>query len=401
MIDRNQLALHWKAALAARGKQDYAAAIAHLADALKIAPRDAVTIAGLASLNMRKGDATQALVWLEKLADRGVGIDPDANPVFHPLRERPEYQALLKRFVAHEPVVSRSKVAYTIHEPDLIPEGIAWDPVDRALYVSGMYKHKVVRVDPAGHVSDFAKPGQDGLLETVGMKVDAVRRHLWVANGDVPDTPDAPAASQLHQYDLRSGKLLRKLALPPAEQHFLNDLDLSPAGEVFVSDSTTGAIYRLRPGDDHLAPLVPAGTFDFPNGVALSGDAKTLYVATYLGLAAVDVGSGASVYLSHPADAITSGIDGLYWHKGSLVAVQNGLGKGRVLRFHLAPGGQAITGVEIIESGNPLFDAPTTGALAGDDFYYMANTQLDALGPDGRLDPARKLQHVLILKARL
>jgi len=55
----------------------------------------------------------------------------------------------------------------------------------------------------------------------------------------------------------------------------------------------------------------------------------------------------------------------------------------------------------VIESGNPLFDAPTTGAPAGDDFYYMANTQLDALGPDGKLDPARQLKDVVILKARL
>ena len=298
-------------------------------------------------------------------------------------------------------MVSHSQVAYTIHEPDLIPEGIAWDPLEKALYVSGMYKHKVVRVDAAGHVRDFAKPGQDGLLETVGMKVDAVRRQLWVASGDVPDTPEAPAASLLHQYDLRSGRLLHKFALPPAEQHFLNDLDLSPSGEVFLSESASGAIYRLRPGAESLEIFLPAGTFEFPNGVALAGDGKTLYVATYLGLAAVDIASGAFVYLSHPEDAIPIGIDGLYWHKGALVAVQNGLGRGRVLRFHLAPGGRPIRRAEIIESGNPLFDAPTTGAPTGDDFYYMANTQLDDLGPDGKLDPARKLKDVVILKAPL
>ncbi|MGH9603337.1 MAG: SMP-30/gluconolactonase/LRE family protein [Terriglobales bacterium] len=400
LIDRNQLAPHWKAALEARSKKDYDAAIRHLEEALKIAPRDAVTINGLAALNVRKGDLPQAVAWLEKLADRGLGFDPEANPVFTPLRERSEYQALLRKFAEHEPKVSLSQPMYTIREPDLIPEGIAWDPVDKVLYVSSMYKHKVVRVDSRGRVRDFTTPGQDGLLEVVGMKVNAELRHLWVASGDVPDTPAAPAATFLHQYDLRTGKLLRKYALPPAEQHFLNDLDLSPAGEVFVSDSPTGAIYRLRPGAEKLEIFVPAGTFEFPNGAALAGDGKTLYVATYLGLAAVDVARGTSVYLSHPEDAVTTGIDGLYWDKGELLAVQNGLGKGRVMRFHLGPSGREVMHAEIIESGNPLFNVPTTLAIAGDDIYYMANTQLDALGPDGKLDPNRKLSDVLILMVR-
>jgi DNA-binding beta-propeller fold protein YncE len=401
MIERNLLAPHIKAALEARSKKDWDGAIAHLKMALEIAPSDAVTINGLAAFHVRKGDLAEALVWLEKLADRGLGFDPEANPVFHPLREKPEYRELLKRFAQHEPKVSRSQPVYTIREPDLIPEGVAWDPVDKALYVSSMYKHKVVRLDSDGRVRDFVPSGQDGLLEAVGMKVDAVRRHLWVASGDVPDTPDAPAASLLHQFDLRTGKLVRKVAMPASEQHFLNDLDVSAAGEVFVSDSTTGAIYRLAPRAEALTILVPAGTFDFPNGVALSGDAKTLYVATYIGIAAVETASGKSTYLSHPDDAVIIGIDGLHWYQGSLLAVQNGLGQGRVMRYYLSPDGRRVTRTQIIESGNPLFDAPTTLAIAGDEIYYMANTQLDALQPDGKLDPNRKLKDVVILKARL
>lgn len=55
IIDRNLLAPHLKAATEARAKKDYDAAIAHLNEALKIAPRDAATINGLAGMNMRKG----------------------------------------------------------------------------------------------------------------------------------------------------------------------------------------------------------------------------------------------------------------------------------------------------------------------------------------------------------
>jgi hypothetical protein len=34
----------------------------------------------------------------------------------------------------------------------------------------------------------------------------------------------------------------------------------------------------------------------------------------------------------------------------------------------------------VIESRNPDFDIPTTGAIAGDEIFYLANTQRRRLG---------------------
>jgi hypothetical protein len=73
----------------------------------------------------------------------------------------------------------QGRVAFRIAEPDLIPEGIAYDRVEKVFYVGSTYKRKIVSVDGKGVVRDFTGEGQDGLWGLLGMKVDGKRRLLW------------------------------------------------------------------------------------------------------------------------------------------------------------------------------------------------------------------------------
>ncbi|HSE96661.1 MAG TPA: hypothetical protein VLD57_00235, partial [Blastocatellia bacterium] len=59
-----------------------------------------------------------------------------------------------------------------------------------------------------------------------------------------------------------------------------------------------------------------------------------------------------------------------------------------------------VSSAAIIESNNPLFDIPTTGAIAGDVFYYIANSHVDKFR-DGVLVTADKLRSATILRASL
>jgi hypothetical protein len=49
----------------------------------------------------------------------------------------------------------------------------------------------------------------------------------------------------------------------------------------------------------------------------------------------------------------------------------------RVVRLRLTHDLRAIERFEVLERRNPLFDGVTTGVVAGDDFFYMANIQDD------------------------
>ena len=93
-----------------------------------------------------------------------------------------------------------------------------------------------------------------------------------------------------------------------------------------------------------------------------------------------------------------AGIDGLYFHRGSLVAVQNSAGTERIVRFRLNAALDAIESEEVLESRNPLFDIPTTGVLVGGALAVIANSQLDSLDEQGRLKSGVELTEPVILE---
>jgi hypothetical protein len=96
------------------------------------------------------------------------------------------------------------------------------------------------------------------------------------------------------------------------------------------------------------------------------------------------------------------GIDGLSLYKNSFVAVQNAIGRGRVTRYFLDAELGRVEREDILESKNALFDAiPTTGAVAGAAFYYIANSQLRALNKEGQLAPESELREPQVLKVPL
>ena len=137
-------------------------------------------------------------------------------------------------------------MAFTIPEPDLVPEGIAHDPTTGTFFVGSTYKRKIVAVDRNGTARDFTTEGQDGLLGVVGMKVDVARRRLWAAAGDAGvNMPmkgmDARTRgrSGVFMYDVETGKRLRRYLLDaPGEEHFLNDLVVAPSSTTCSNLST-------------------------------------------------------------------------------------------------------------------------------------------------------------------
>jgi hypothetical protein len=191
---------------------------------------------------------------------------------------------------------------------------------------------------------------------------------LWVLNNSAKE-------SALLQYDLESGRVVRKYSVAGGGHNF-NDLVLAPSGEIYLTDTRAAAVWHLAKGADELKRL--SGKFEFANGIALSPDLRLLYVSTFGdGISVVDLKTGASAPIGKPADLCLSTIDGLYFHDGALIAIQNGFMSPRVVRLTLNRDLRAIESFEVLERRNPLFEGITTGVIDGDDFYYMANIQDD------------------------
>lgn len=377
--------------------------IARLEKMLERSPDNGGLMYELAISDVAAGRNADAIRWLEKAVSLGYDFDLSKEPAFAKLKKFEPYRELSHR-LSLVPPVYRSSLAFRIAEPDLAPEGIAFDPVSRSFFIGSLARKKIVRVGPDGAAADFVPSGKDGIWTVLGLKVDAKRRLLWAASTADGREKEAEGSSALFAFDLSTGALRARHVLErrASSKHLLNDLAVSRDGSVFATDSEAGAVYRLAAGGEALEEWLPAGTFEYPNGIALDPEERRLYVADFTrGLSIVEIATKRVRPLPHPRDVTLHSIDGLSLFGSSLVAIQNGSGMERVARFGLDPTGERVTDVTVVESRNPDFDAPTTGALDGKNFYYLANTQLERLGDDGKWKPGPPPKDILVLKARL
>ena len=341
------------------------------------------------------GQYREAMDWLARVVARNVGLDPSRDSSFAKLHNAPEFRNLVRKIRTATPPVLRSRAAFSIVEADLLPEGIAYDPRGKQFYFGSTWKHKIVRCTEAGVCQPFVAEGQDGIGKVLGLRVHPGSRTLWAAGNEAGN-------SALFHYDLQSGKLIRKYVVSGGKTgHVFNDLAVTAQGDVFVTDTRANAVYWVSHKTDALAPFAPDMKIEFPNGIALSDDDKKIYVAGFGdGITVVDLDSRSAHPIGHPSDLCLATIDGLYFYRNSLVAIQSGVMAPRVVRYYLTQDRNGIERFEILERRNPLFDGITTGAIVGGDFYYMANTQLDKVA-DGKVTSKARLSPLTILKIAL
>ena len=339
------------------------------------------------------GDRKQALAWFQKAAALNPEYTPEFDRDFETMAALPEFRPLVERARKASPRVRRSALAFTVAESDLIPENLAWDARSKKLYLGSINKRKIVEIGPGGAVRDFIAAGQDGIGSVIGMKVDPRTNTLWA------NSLSNTEGSGVFHYDVATGRLIKKYVLP-ADLMF-NDLEVTAKRDVFVTATRAQALYWISAKTDKLEEWRPGLRLRDANGIALSSDQRRLYVATFPdGVTVIDLESGAARGLGHAASVSLAAIDGLYFHDNSLIAVQNGCIAHRVARFFLNPALDGVLKAEVLERGNPLFDIPTTGAVAGDTFYFIANSQLHNYGARGIVDRA-KLRPISILKLKL
>ena len=373
---------------------------------ISLMPRSIGARVAAARALAKDGRPLEALERLAAVVDFGARFDP-RDEAWSSLREQERFRRLESRMRSRTAPLVRSTVAFRLAK-DLIPENVAYDPRSASFFVGSMYKAKIIRVGMDGAVSDFVPSRRDGLLGVLGMKVDPVRRELWAAVGNFGETPpmefEDPASlgkGGLFCFNVDTGALIRTWWSPGTEDKpvLFNDLVITPAGDVYVTAGLRG-IWRLRRGAEAVEPFIePPGSFF--NGIAIAPDGKTLFAASHFeGVMKIDVASKKTSLLELPAGVTLGGIDGLYVHDGSLVAIQNGTDPIRVIRAWLNPEMTRVTRFAVLEQEHPETDIPLTGTIVGDDLYYIGRSQLRAF--DGRaIWPDERLKESTILKLPL
>ena len=333
------------------------------------------------------GQDAQAIAALRTFADARLGFEVTPDSPLHRLAGTADYDALAKRLAADARHAGDTSQVASLSVPGFIPEGIAADPASGRLFVGDMAGKRIIVRDKEGRQSQFRSTGA---LRPLGMKVDPAAGLLRVAASTAFIASEKPETALL-SFDLQTGALKHSATSP--DMRSINDLAIASNGDIYATDSLGGAVFRLRKGADAFERVTEAAKMSYPNGIAITPDGATLFVAQGASLRHIDIASGAVTTVAHPPGLALLSLDGLYWHDGGLVAVQNGAGRGRILRLELAGDLKSVTGFKVLEGSHPDFDIPTTGAIVGDSIVYIANSQLDHLEDDasisGTLTPIR------------
>jgi sugar lactone lactonase YvrE len=239
-------------------------------------------------------------------------------------------------------------------------------------------------------VKDFSKR-EDNLDCVLGLFLDAAHEQLYaVSTNGFLDEAQKQRRNTVVRYDLKNGLLVNRYDAPEANQ--LNDLAVAADGAIYATDSASGTLFRKMPAEKTLTPFGAKSALPGANGITLGADGS-LYVAISTGIAKIDLSTGVLTRLPQPETVVTGGCDGLYWHKGNLVGIQNVTNPGRVIRIALADEGTRISGITVLQSHHhPEFTEPTTGAIAGDALYVIANSYVGHFQPNGSLKDPEQLK---------
>ncbi len=397
---------HYRAAVQAYEAKDFPAFLEHAREAQTLRPAHGGATYALASALALTGDTAGALTALGHFAALGYSADLAADPDFVGLHGNRGYAEVSQRIARNgEPVVA-SGVAFELPERELLTEGIAYDAGDDVFYVGSVHQAKLFRVTRSGAVSEFA-PGVAGRWAPLGLRVDRKRRALWVATAALPQTAGYNASdsgrSAILRYDLGSGRLTARYVAPvDGTPRVIGDLIVGRNGEVYATDSRASVLYRVPSRGDTLERFVESPLFLSAQGLALTPDERGLYIADYArGILRVNL-RGRSVSPVEAADSVLAlGIDGLYFHGGRLIGIQNGVAPHRVARFTLSPAGDRLLRAEVLERAHPRYDEPTLGVLVDGELYYIANAQWERFGDDGAIANPDSLQRPVVLRLRL
>jgi hypothetical protein len=353
----------------------------------------------------RKREAYNALL---ELQSQGYAFDIRNDERFAPVSTTEVWTYTLQGFDANRTPFGEVEPAYEIPREHELVESLAWDPSRKQLLVGSAREGKVYRVAQNGKLTPLVSAdSENGMWAVFDIAVDVERGVLWVASTAVPHYKGYRAETDLgragiFKFDLKTGKFQKKFLSPTivGQAFFLSTLTIAPDGTVYAADGVNNAVYQVR--DDQFRRLFHAPSLSSVRGLAVSADSRTLFLGDHeRGLLGFDLASGKPFEIAHAKNLALGGIEALAWWDGHLIAVQNDMQPTRVMRLKLSDDRRSVTAVQPLAANQAQMVLPTKGALAGDTYYFLANSQKAAYDRFGLAHDRSRIEPVRVLKVRV
>jgi sugar lactone lactonase YvrE len=399
------------AALAAYRAKRYGEMERLLRQSERLRPHHPRALYNLAAARALQGDADGALAFLTRLEDMKLTYPVWEDADFAALRDDPRFKAQVEKFRKRLEPQGIAQYAFTAGVNSFMPEGIAYDEENDAYYLSSVRERRVLRIDRDDRRTTLVGSGERGLMAALGMIIEPRTRRLWVASSGLPamqryDEAEHRGRAGIFAFDKDTGQLRGRYWLPiDGREHVLGEVIIGGDGTIYTTDSAAGTLYALDRKSGKFTALTKPGELESPQGITFAPGRRHIYIADYnQGLLRYDLERGRLEKIPGRDDVCLYGIDGLYYYKSSLVAIQNGVQPHRVVRIDLDEKGELprVIGMQVLAASHPDFDEPTLGVLKRNDmFYFVANSHWNRLDASHRLPPDSQLSRPVVLRIDL
>jgi sugar lactone lactonase YvrE len=395
----------WSRAVAALRDHNANVARAEVDHAANAWPTQPAYLWASATLAARASDTARLRDMLASLAAMGLGRDLHRDTSLARYLQLPTIAPLTATLSAQAMSEARSHIRATLSDSTFWPEGVDYDSRTGRFYVASIRHRTVAEVIPGKPARELWTRDKPDMGAVYGVRIDTARGLLW-ATMSAPrriagDAAGDSTIAALVRVRLRDGAIEHRWNVALPGPHTLGDLAIGPGGDVFVTDSDQPVLYRLRSGGDTLERITHP-LFRSLQGMAPSPDGRAVYVADYShGILRVDLATSAVTRLDDAPHSTSLGCDGIVWHRGAIIAVQNGVSPARIMRFVLDSSGRAIVRAEVLDRNSAIADEPTIGTVAGGEFVYVANSQWEKFAESGSRKSDLRLTMPILLAVPL
>lgn len=299
----------------------------------------------------------------------------------------------LQHIEEHNTPISKAKKAFEIEQKGFAAEGMAINKLTKSLFIGSIRKGKIIEISNEGKVSDFSLENQYNILEVLGLELTPNGKELW-ACAQYYDATITNEQFGVFQFNVASKELMQVHVPTDTLQHQFNDLTIVPNQGVFVTDSREGGVYKIANGKMEL--FIDTKDIALTNGITHSG--SDLYIAdVFWGVMNYNLTNNIKTWIETPESISLTHIDGLTYYDGGLIAHQFSL-QG-VFYYKLEE--NKVIEKKTLTYNHPLLKDHTTGDILGNYYYFIANSDIDAMNRYGDEITDEHLTTPIILKQKL
>ena len=384
----DSLMFYYKAGIAAYEAADHNKFYRSFKRANEIRPGNPTLIYNLACASALTNRTDHAFARLNEFLLMNAVHDFSKDKDLKSLWDDPRFLELVERQIDLNDTIRTSSEVFSLNAPGFHPESITYYSGANNFFLGDIRSRRIMKADPEGNLTEWL-PTQANMYAVMGMVINESSNELWAVTAALPEmvhyTDSLHAGkSSLFLYDIPTRELKAKWLF---DDKTLGGITMSPSGQVLVSDLKNNQIWQISSASEGPKLFKDlSGNFFNIQGMAYCENGSLLYLSDYItGLYYLD--QNLELHTLRPPENVSyKGIDGLYFHKGKLLATQNGTRPMRFYQFQLNEQGTKIVSARLVDQSG-ILNEPTTGTFMKDQFLFIANSPWGAYDKTGNFKP--------------